>query len=240
MLTRAFVHRVYQFLILVLALSFMSSPSSGQTTAREDTSSNYLPPAGSWALQFRITANFTLADFQGGTISLKRHLSPTRALRIGISSSASLSKTEDESVRSDTTYFVDNRSRNGQGLSVTAYYLTYHPAVTGVSLYHGLGPTISFSHTAETRRQEGRLGVDELGTSSSSWTAGLASVVGVEWFATKSMSFSAEYSLQFIYTYTHSIVFNENDDGTSDGRDESGNTFSLGSGSVRFGLSVYF
>jgi len=240
MLTRAFVHRVTQFLILVLALSFMSSPSSGQTTAREDTSSNYLPPAGSWALQFRITANFSLSDFQGGTISLKRHLSPRTALRIGISSSASLSKIEDKAVRSDTTYAVDTRSRNDQGLGVTAYYLTYHPALTGASLYHGLGPMIGFSHTAETRTQEWTLGVEELSISSSSWTAGLASVVGVEWFTTKSMSLSAEYSLQFIYTFTHSTNFRENDDGTRDGYDRSGSIFSLESGSVRFGLSVYF
>ena len=58
---------------------------------------------GKFALQFRITDNFSLSNFQGTILSGKYHFSKRDAIRLGISLSLSSSDSETELNRLDTT-----------------------------------------------------------------------------------------------------------------------------------------
>ena len=72
--------RTLVFVLIAAVLVVVTAPGSG--TAQETQSPLV---GGAWALQFRVSENFTLSTFEGSVVSLKRHYSPSTALRLGVS-----------------------------------------------------------------------------------------------------------------------------------------------------------
>lgn len=136
----------------------------------------------------------------------------------------------------------DDASYEGVGLTIQR---VFYPAPRArVSLYYGLGMRGFFSH------QKVRVNHPTSDTTGSMWTgtnnhwsAGVAGILGVEWFATKSLSLTAEYgsTVRYHYYKNRTERFDTTPDGISKSTDESSNQgFDFGSDDVRLGLSVYF
>lgn len=79
--------------IFIFIFSNISSPQNGSYLDSLDKR---------FALQFQITDNFSLTDFQGTIFSGKYHFAKREAVRIGLSVSLGDSETETELTRLDT------------------------------------------------------------------------------------------------------------------------------------------
>jgi hypothetical protein len=202
----------------------------------------------SWSLQFQIMDKFILNSFQGTIISAKYHYSSNSALRFGIG--INLSFSDDDSSPTDQnntgTFNKNNSNSNQKGINFSGVYLFYPKPGSDINLYYGAGPFFSFSYSKSEYENST---LQENSTTSSttfigktnSYSAGIYGILGVEWFATKSISFLAEYSVS-VY-YNHSKISNSNKDSNSTNTSDneiSDNNYGCNPTSVRFGISIYF
>jgi hypothetical protein len=212
---------------------------------------------GSWAFQFQIANNFTLREFQGAVISAKKHFSENTAVRMGVS--VVLNGTDEDVAGTSFQYdTVSSRntgdaSRDGQTFQVNAQYLYYPNPHSAVNFFLGGGPLIVFSRSHSESEQSSRSpsGYVSTQTNSSngkSWAIGAGAVTGVEWFATRNLSFHAEYGVTIQYQW-----LDVSDASRYTSRPPTGPVYSSGSSNessrnfwqfngttVKFGLSVYF
>jgi hypothetical protein len=243
----SFSHVPLAFAAQLLALLVLPVAAFGQEAGQ----AGFATPlrAGARALQFQITQDFTLSSFQGSTLSYKLQHSATTAFRLGVSMSGSGSDTDIDGSYTQDTLRVD---RAGQG-EQSAFYvalaiqmLRNRGSGSRVVPFVGLGPGASFSRAhRKSWSSESELRQDESTThQTQAWIQGLA---GVEWFASRQVSFHAEYGLRLGYEWRHlstAASRQQNDNGSvhhsdlTSEEDESG--WFLGDGSVLFGLSVYF
>jgi len=201
---------------------------------------------GMWALQFQVSQNFTLASFQGSTISLKRQYSPNVAIRLGssINLSSSTSATGFLSMPDSFIYYSQNAFGNSQNISVTAQYLRYPDPIAGVNLFFGAGPVIGFGRAKDVREQiqfraNTPVDRDQATDLVTNWSLGLSMAAGVEWFASTSISISAEYGSSLLYSWRK--MTRTRDPFTPGGDLESKNSsFGFLPSKVLFGLSAYF
>lgn len=107
----------------------------------------------------------------------------------------------------DTTRIEDilSRDSNSQSLGITLQYLYYSSPHKKLSLYSGSGPSVNISRFEDDQafkqenprgRVEGRAKTEESG-----WSAGLSSVLGVEWFINSRLSLLAENRFLIGYNY---------------------------------------
>lgn len=231
-------------LLLSCSLFYCTAVVNAQAqteTSPEQKEKNSLAQ-GSWAFQFLIDENFKLSAFRGSTISVKRHFSDKRAIRLGLELNAVVSDA-DESILNDRE--LKSKADN-ELITISAYYTIYPSPGKDVNLFYGAGPKVGFSLSGSTVTV-----VRDVGTSTriksdeSSWSAGITGILGVEWFATRSVSLTAEYSSIFEY---QSISIERTDElKTGTGNFEITNkterdvkNFRFNPESVKFGLSVYF
>lgn len=213
-------HLIYFFSLLLFILSFIST-----TTAQ----TSYLDSLdGKFALQFQISHNFSIENFQGATFSGKYHVGKRDALRFGISYVASIYNDEEQKdyFNPDTTTF--NQSEfDGFALDFKFQYIRYIVSNDDVSFYCGGGPSVQFENRESTN--EGRLEGRDL------WGLGINILAGVEWMFNKNMSLSAEYGVRFRY-YSYEDISTYSDYKLTH-RTES---FNISADEINFGISVYF
>jgi hypothetical protein len=190
---------------------------------------------GKFALQFQVSDNFNLTNFQGTTFSGKYHLSPRSAIRLGFSVNMVNSDMENNQTILDTSLVVSaNANQNVFGMTIRAQYIYYFPATNEIAFFAGGGPFIRFN-----------TGTNEVNYSNNDPTyrketlddfyAGVDFLIGVEWMFTNSMSLSAEYGLMFFYEkYTRKVEDNHIVNETTAKR------YNIENDSVNFGISVYF
>jgi hypothetical protein len=211
---------------------------------------------GAWALQFQITNNFTLSSFQGAVISGKYHLTPNSAVRLGVSLNGEFSdgNNASTSVTADTIRLGNSRieSNNGQVIIVTGQYLFYPAPESDVNVFVGVGPFIQYNRNHLEREQKnvsspfGFASVTVSSADAHTWGLGATGLLGVEWFAAKSLSLHAEYGVSLQYqwsTQASSTVETPTDPLYPVLRmaaDYSRRTWVFNGTSVKFGLSVYF
>jgi hypothetical protein len=190
---------------------------------------NSLEP-GSWALQFRIANDVSLAAFEAGKLSLKRHLTAKSAIRAGVG----LSITDSN----DTATLERESDHRGVGVEITALYQRYLNPDRRGDFYWGIGPLLDVTSTEEESQEGGCL---TRRSSSDLWTVGILGVAGVEWFATRAISLHAEYRASASYIWRESKIerYSESDPPTVQESESDRWSFSQG-GSVLFGISVYF
>ena len=213
--------------------------------AQENPKENSLE-SGAWALQFQITRNFALSRFEGSVISAKRHFSDKKSLRFGLNLNASISDTEQNFTRMVSDTLRETRKNDGenntQNIELNVQYLFYPSPAKEINLFLGIGPMIGFNRSnSETGLDREPLNpVDSTSKRTSKrWSLGVSANLGVEWFATKSISFLAEYGLSLNYI----LAKDSSTDRTAGTVTESENKseiFNLNAASVKFGLSVYF
>ena len=203
---------------------------------------------GMWALQFQISQNFTLTSFQGSTISLKRQYSPNAAIRLGTTVNISSSTSEAEPTNAPDTgnYTWQSRSgfANSQGISIAVQYLRYPDPIAGINLYFGGGPLVIFGRSKDARESIiintnsppiRYQNTDE----TTNLSTGISLVAGLEWFASTSISITAEYysTLQYDWSKTTHTLEPPNPGSDSEGKDS---RFGFRPSTVRFGISGYF
>lgn len=209
------------YLLLVAAVLCPATAIGQRANSLED---------GAWALQFGIEGDFLSVNSYSGGVSVKRHFSPRSALRAGISASAGDTERDDRD-----TDAVDDASSWSTGLNL-AYQRYINPDADAV-LYWGVGPAFNYFHSSYNTSLGDSLSSER---TSERWSVGADAMLGAEWFATRVISFHAEYFAGFDYfSETESLETNVNGSLVSRQIDREGWSTSLTS-AVRFGLSVYF
>lgn len=235
-------------IVLFLAMITQGSYAQVKASSAEDLSDS------SRALQFQITNNFQLTSFQGTVFSYKQHINKEAALRFGLSISVGGSNTDNTlkgiSVLNDSLIqnTLGNNDTKNNSVQLSAQLIRYFNPGAKLLLYGGAGPFLIYEHSfSKTEQLENitYLGPVNPARKSSTesktdrWSPGIAGVLGVEWFAAKGISFTAEYGMQVSYTWgkneSKSVAYSNIN--TANSKQEGWN---LGANSVKFGLSLYF
>lgn len=187
--------------------------------------------AGAWALEFSVEGQFISVSSLGGGLAVKRLSSPKSALRLNVGVYA-VDQNRD---------ITDGQRRTGDDsgteLNASALYQRYIDPDAEANFFWGIGPAVDYGHSSQTDVQADTLSYSY---KNDRWGVGLDGLMGVEWFATRVISFHAEYIAGFRYSSTTSTrertigSVTDKDEQTSDGWSFAAN------GAARFGLSVYF
>ena len=233
----------FKFSVLFIMILFLLNTS---LLAQENQRENSLE-AGAWALQFQISRDFTLSQFEGSVISAKRHFSDKKSLRFGLSLNAVISDTEQSFRRSDSDTLrlldKDNIDNDSQNIALNVQYLFYPSPGKDVNLFWGVGPIFGFNRTNFNDIRESVFPNPRDATlkrTSKQWSLGVLTGLGAEWFATKSISFLAEYGLSLNYIWSKNIRTDKQADIIISESENTTESFSISAKSVKFGLSVYF
>ena len=190
---------------------------------------------GKFALQFQISDNFNLTNFQGTIFSGKYHFSNRDAVRLGISLDFGDSNYETDTDR-DTLYSSNSKREVDRfGFSVYAQYIRYMEVTGDIAFFGGVGPFFHYSKENETRQEY----YDTLNVKRESdrklYSGGLDLLIGVEWWFHEYMSLSAEYGLSAYYVSTKDNS-NQYDIKSS----AKSHSFNISGSNVKFGITVYF
>lgn len=193
---------------------------------------------GKYALQFQISSNFTLSQFQGGTFSGKYHFGNRSAIRVGVSTQ--INNREDEITASEIdTFFVHPSYTNSfdyQAYSVNLQYLNYLTSMESVGFFIGAGPYISYAFSKQVIDTADVFDYSSSNTSTL-WNLGIELLAGVEWMFNDKMTISAEYGLRAYYLISETAqdvtYLSQNISSKRKG-------FNLMYSSIKFGLSIYF
>jgi len=191
---------------------------------------------GKFALQFQITDNFTLSNFQGTVLSGKLHFSKRDAIRLGLEINFGDSNSETTVNNLDTNIVNhSNDDTNIFGFTINSQYIHYIRGTENISLFGGIGPY--FKYYKYTRNME--LVVDEIKTiyesENKNYGIGLDLIVGVEWWFHKYMILSAEYGLKFSYLYSKSSIEDDSIKGESAHK-----AYNISGNHINLGITVYF
>jgi len=229
-------HLIYFFSLLFFILSFIST-ASAQTSYLDSLD-------GKFALQFQISENFTLSDFQGATLSGKYHLGKRSALRLGISIYFNDSSLDEHETYIDTLNIINdsegNSDRNGVGFTINSQYIAYLVSTDDIGFYIGSGPIFSFHNSdEESERSSNSSGKYTTSHSEDFFSIGLDAIAGVEWSFHKNMSLSAEYGIKFYY-YHETDNYTTSYESATRTEERTSEGIQLTANYVNFGISVYF
>jgi len=218
---------------ILLSILFLILISISSTYSQSSSDLDSLE--GKFALQFQISEDFTLTNFQGTTFSGKYHFGSRDAVRVGLSVNLNNSDAETNQTFLDTTLTVSSdANQNIFGMTVRTQYIHYIPGMYNIMFFFGGGPFVGFNN-----------GTNEVNYSNYDPTyrkqtfddffAGMDLLVGVEWMFTKNLSLSAEYGIRFSYNSETRKL--EDDDSIIESTIK---RYNIDNGDVNFGISVYF
>ena len=188
------------------------------------------------ALEFAVSKNFTLENFKGSVISLKKQLSEKNLLRLGVDFNGSIDNNVQEKEYNDTTKNISSTDYNKYKIGLYAQYLWKVKSNSKIDFYIGLGPQVgyytSFSESkTEQIRGDNRENSKRTGRTHS-WSTGLIFSFGTEWKVADNISLFAEYGIDALYFYRK----------TKNNTREvsSSKSFRINENNVKLGLCVYF
>jgi hypothetical protein len=215
--------------ILAVGTILLVSVASASALATDSEAAKEALRKGSWSLQFGVGQNFTLTQFQGATISVKRHYSPNSALRAGVTTNFSHNVQKDLRTKSELDV-------NQFGMDISLEYLYYFTPGRRVTAFVGSGPRFGLVRRTQEVPKDYVAShlADHLAYKE--WSLGANLLFGAEWFVTHGIALFAEYDMSFGYT----SKVNKTSDPLHGltGQTESYD-YSLTSRGVRMGLSVY-
>ena len=192
---------------------------------------------GKYALQFQISNNFNLTNFQGSTFSGKYHFGCKSAVRLGLSLDFGDVEQDATTNQYDTVNVATNNiEQNSFSMTIRTQYIRYFIGTDEVAFYGGTGPFVNYSTLTRESKLTGSNDDRHLKETSDSFSIGLDLILGVEWFLSENMSLSAEYGLNFSYR-TRTREYNT-DDIISTNSDET--LYNISGNNINFGISVYF
>ncbi|TET96288.1 MAG: hypothetical protein E3J26_01445 [Candidatus Zixiibacteriota bacterium] len=236
---------VWRLIAVPLLCMLLAASALAQESEEPRNNRNNSLIKGAWAFQFEIVGdlfNLDLRNLYGTSLALKKHTSSGSALRIGLGLGLNLSNDDRTSEQDGDTIIQSDYDRNSQSVNIVMQKIFYPAPNADVNFFYGLGPQASFGHNKSTREYPSPTRWTSF--ESYSWSLGITGVLGVEWFPTRSISLLAEYGSDIQYKWQKSkdkSLRTYPDDTTalyvSENKSKS---FSLGTSSVKVGLSVYF
>ena len=215
------------FVLSMLFLTLLHQPAIAQDNAG--------PEGGDWALQFQITDDFKLNQFQGSIISAKYHSSEQNAWRVGLGLDFRSSTEEREDSFEGVPVSSGSSESSLQSVQLGFQYVRYVNPEAKVQFLFGGGPFGMWTSSSLDQFDEAGEPVATSGTDL--WEIGLSGLVGVEWFVASRIGLHAEYGFQFGYASSESEQTVIPQDRT--GRRER-DSVQFEARSVLFGVSVYF
>ena len=217
-------------LIITLSLFVFSFVPFAQNTSYLDSLE------GQYALQFQISDNFNLTNFQGTTFSGKYHFGCRNAVRAGLSIDLANTEGEANETLLDTTLTNSyDTDQNGFSITIKTQFIQYVPRINNIAFFVGGGPFINFyNNTSKTNYPDNET-VTYRKEDIDNFTFGVDLLIGVEWMFSKNTSLSAEYGIQF---YHSSYTRNSEDNHLK--RKVTEKKFRITRGDLNFGISVYF
>ena len=227
---------------LMIAWGFTSSLAQAGDAAGSKAGNSL--EDGAWAVQFQIDSDKILTSF-GGAFAVKRHTSRRSAYRVGVDFSFIGQENEIEHVdlkpAIDTLTTSTSIDESYQRVGLFVHYLRYVAPDAPVNFFWGTGPFLRFVRDKSDRYTVDR---DGLGYANESlyktWEVGGDGRLGVEWFATRTLSFHGEYSFAAYYRTGSRETSAVDPDGDFASREEELTGWVLDRGTVLFGLSAYF
>jgi hypothetical protein len=189
---------------------------------------------GKYALQFQISDDFQLTNFQGTTFSGKYHIGKREAIRTGISLDFGDAENEFDAV-TDTTSDHGKNDQTSFSITINTQYIRYLKGTEDIVFFGGTGPFVTYQNAENTSKVTDDDIVRNIEDTRTTFSIGMDVLVGVEWFFHKAMSLSAEYGLELYYLQSDQET--KIDDST---REMHTNYFTVDANSVNFGISVYF
>jgi len=172
-----------------------------------DSTNVHLPHSGSMSLEFGLSGLFNFSHYIGNTISYKSFSSPHRSQRYSLYTSMngydlagdgqSYKYTSSNSTLDSA--IIDHASRSSfLDISLTIQWIKYSEPYGNLSLLYGIGPTFGYeTHERENNQNPQGQILSGYYQQTKDITrivyAGLAPVIGIEWYLHKNFSFHAEY-----------------------------------------------
>jgi len=236
--------------ILCLLFSVFSfSNLSAQEDSKADSTKINSLQEGSWSVQFRITSNFNLSSFIGNNLSVKYHLAPHHAIRLGIAING-YNRSQDNNQQSNSE-ITDNQKINDFSILLRPQYIYYPYTDKSVVLFLGAGPYLRYDYLKLDGTRKHNV-ADTLVYSDIEYRKqtrsyfGLSIVAGVEVFILDFLSLHAEYGSLFYYSHykqdrevTREYSKPESSTSTTNTKGKDDNYYFTPE-SVLFGVSIYF
>jgi hypothetical protein len=215
----------FMLLVLIPLLSFCADHSQN----------NVLNNAPKNAVLLQFQNLFTIVDFLGGTISYKRTLSSTSAIRCGLSLFFSAGDHNDKwSYTYNYSLYNYTRGSKGGGLTggLTVEYLRPVNPSNPVVFYYGAGISLDGSYSKSQWEENSTLAPSNY--TSKYFGGGIVCPLGIEWKLLQYFSLLVDYSIKIRCDWRQDSGYSEN--GNSYGKTRN---ISL-EAPLTLGLSVYF
>ena len=232
--------RTTKFALVLIALLAAIVAIPSEISARENSLKK-----DKWALQFRVANFVNLGSFQGSTLSIKKHTSDRAAWRLGFTLHFN-TRNESTEVLIYSTNAPGHNDLTDITFRISAQKILYVNPQSDINFFWGFGPLYSYRYflsDSDNKTSDGQF-QQRFWREDHTWLLGLTGIIGVEWFATKSISFLAEYETSASYSERSQRVIrrrvtsgnvNYNLDTTN-----KLNEIKFSSSQVKLGLSVYF
>jgi hypothetical protein len=237
-----------KFIVMSLLFIFFIRGLYSQSDNQKNENQKNSLLEGSYSLQFQIMDKFILNSFQGAIISAKYHYSDHSAIRVGVGVDIESgdNDTSPKTQNSQSSYMQSNNKSTEFSINFSGQYVYYPKPAADINLYYGCGPLFRLfrsKYESENIEKKNNLVLSSSNNTSESngYSIGVNGLLGVEWFATKSISFIAEYSVSTLYMKSKNTNSNNNSGDLYKYESESNNEyFRFEPVAVKFGLSVYF
>jgi len=196
----------FNIIILIVFSCFTIGNSYGQENNTRDSTKTTSLKKGKFALQFQITENFRLSDFQGALISAKYHFSPESAVRFGVGLGADFTETDQlqkfvsNGDDSDDPFFWKRELM----INTVFQFIYYLNAIKNPCFFIAIGPKFDYTRSKEMRGEKPlKERSPNIRTSYKAYGLGFGAVLnlGTELFIRKNVSLQAEYGVRYMYEY---------------------------------------
>lgn len=233
--------------LILTAIMTLPINGVGQTLSSKKEKNSL--KAGSWALQFQIEDGFSrifgVEDFQGTTISIKKHSSDGSAIRLGLTLDFDIDNSDIENQTDSIIFPTGEQDSDAQRVRIAIQSIHYRTTNENVSLFYGFGPLGEFRRFKSSSFSPRSNGSSDFRSSfNQSWTVGFVGLIGVEYFPHRRIGILVEYASEMIHTWSknssdsRSVSSGGTIRTTHSERDQ--RSFDFQAQSIKLGLSLYF
>ncbi len=196
---------------------------------------------GATAVLFKVSS-LSLSDWQGLSLSLKRHLTASSALLLG----ASYNENSSDDSHDDSPVNWGGHSNQGQksqNLSIQTQFVKYFKVRHNVHFFWAAGPGCSYYHNRGTSQgSEDSTTTRNYEGTDDRWGLSLAAGIGGEWFVRPQLSLMIEYDLGYRYSWetirSHTTYSNASRSEPS--RTQKTRSSNFSTSGPKLGLAYYF
>jgi len=222
---------------------------AAQESTTSDSSKINALEKGSWSVQFEIDNFLSISSFLGNNISVKYHLHPQHAIRLGISLDGYDNSQDSERLSSYER--TDERRVKDFSILVKPQYLYYPYTDNKVNIFFGTGPYLSYDFReseldGKSDYADTLSAIDYQWAQNTRYNIGISFVAGVEIFILDYLSLHAEYGSnlyygKYEYKQSSRTTYSPSDQPDNGSRRKGGEDYYyFRYDNVLFSVSVYF